>query len=254
MQAEGGLMSITGAADGPPFRLGVAIADITTGLFAAQGILAALLARAKTGKGQHVDVGMLDAVAALLTYQAGIHFTTGATPSRIGNRHPTIVPYETFAAADGDVVIAVGNDDQFRRMCAALGRADLAEDPRFRTNAARVEQYSALKPLLDRILAGWTRDELVATLVAAGVPCGRVRTVTETLADPQLAARDMIATLPHLTAGDVRVLGTPVKLSATPGEMRTAPPVLGQHTDAILANDVGLTIEEIRALRAEGVV
>jgi crotonobetainyl-CoA:carnitine CoA-transferase CaiB-like acyl-CoA transferase len=254
MQAEGGLMSVTGAPDGPPFRLGVAIADIASGLFAAQGILAALVARTRTGRGQFVDVGMLDAVAALLTYQAGIYFTTGITPPRMGNRHPTIVPYETFAASDGEFVLAVGNDDQFRRMCAVIGRTAFASDPRFATNATRVEHYAALKPALDAVFADWKRDDLVDAFTAAGVPCGSVRTVAEALGDPQIAAREMIATLVHKTIGDVRVLGTPVKLSETPAELQSAPPTLGQHTDRILREDAGLREDEIQALRAVGAI
>src|SRR5258705_4158259 len=146
MQAEGGLMSITGAADGPPFRLGVAIADIASGMFAAQGITAALFARERTGAGQAVDIAMFDSVAALLTYQAGIYFATGTAPARMGNRHPTIVPYETFHASDGDFVLAVGNDDQWRRFCAV---AELGDDERFATNRQRVTNYTTLKPLLD---------------------------------------------------------------------------------------------------------
>ena len=145
-------MSITGAPDGPPFRLGVAIADIVSGMFAAQGIAMALLARVRTGRGQRVDVGMLDATAALLTYQAGIYFATGATPGRLGNRHPTIVPYETFPAADGEFVVAVGNDEQWRRFCRILGAAALADDERFATNRDRVSHYDELRPLLvDRL-------------------------------------------------------------------------------------------------------
>ena len=254
MQAEGGLMSVTGAADGPPFRLGVAIADIATGMFAAQAILAALVARDRTGRGQHVDVAMLDSVAALLTYQAGIFFATGTTPPRMGNRHPTIVPYETFSAADGEFVLAVGNDDQFRRLCVVLGRPDIASDERFASNARRVEHYAALKAALDPVIAQWTRPKLVEALTSAGVPCGSVRSVAEALADPQLAARDMIVALQHQSAGTVRVLGTPLKLSDTPAEVHAAPPVLGQHTEAILRNDVGLSDEEIRTLRESGAI
>ncbi len=248
IQAEGGLMSITGAADGPPFRLGVAIADIATGLFAAQGVLAAIYARERTGRGQHVDIGMLDSVTALLTYQAAIAFATGATPSRMGNRHPSIAPYDTFSAADGDFVLSVGNDDQFRRMCGLLGRPELPSDARFATNAARVTNYDALRPALLEAFAPWQRDPLLRALTDAGVPCGAVRSITEALADPQLAARDMIVELPHLTAGNVRVLGSPVKMSDTPARISSAPPALGQHTRSILRDDVGLSDEEIRAL------
>jgi crotonobetainyl-CoA:carnitine CoA-transferase CaiB-like acyl-CoA transferase len=258
MQAEGGLMSITGAADGPPFRLGVAIGDIATGMFAVQGILAALFARERTlrqssgqaGRGQRVDIAMLDAVTALLTYQASSVFATGETPVRMGNRHPSIAPYDTFAAADGDFVLSVGNDDQFRRCCAVLGQGALAEDTRFRTNQDRVRNYDVLRAALVPLLAARPRAELLRALTAAGVPNGAVRSVTEALADPQLAAREMIVPLEHATAGAIRVLGTPLKLSDTPATVRTPPPTLGQHTVKILREDVGLSDAEIDALTA----
>jgi formyl-CoA transferase/CoA:oxalate CoA-transferase len=262
MQAEGGLMSITGAAGGPPFRLGVAIADIATGMFAVQGILAALFARERasregsgqTGRGQHVDIAMLDAVTALLTYQASIAFATGDTPTRMGNRHPSIAPYDTFAAADGDFVLSVGNDDQFQRLARVLGRPGLATDPRFVSNADRVMNHDALRGELSPLLAAWRRTDLVRALTAAGVPSAAVRNVTEALADPQLAAREMIVPLEHLTAGPIRVLGTPLKLSATPAAVRTPPPSLGQHTAAILAQDLGLSDQDIDSLRTDGAI
>jgi crotonobetainyl-CoA:carnitine CoA-transferase CaiB-like acyl-CoA transferase len=261
MQAEGGLMSITGAPDGPPFRLGVAIADIATGMFAVQGILAALFARERTprqgsgqaGRGQLVDIAMLDAVTALLTYQASTTFATGNTPGRLGNRHPSIAPYDTFAAADGDFVLSVGNDDQFHRLARLLGRPGLAADPRFATNAERVANHDALRRELSPLLTAWTRQDLLQALTAAGVPGGAVRSVTEALADPQLAARDMIVPLDHLTEGPIRVLGTPLKLSDTPAAVRTPPPALGQHTAAILGRDLGLREAEIASLKADGV-
>ena len=252
MQAEGGLMSITGDADGPPFRVGVAIGDIATGMFAVQGILAALLARARSGRGQLVDIGMLDAVTALLSYQASSALATGGTPARMGNRHPSIAPYDTFAAADGEFVLSVGNDDQFRRLAVVLKSAALADDSRYRTNADRVINGDALRDDLSALLAGWRRAELLAALRQAGVPSGAVRTVTEALADPQVMAREMIVPIEHVTAGTIRVLGTPLKLSATPAGIRTPPPALGQHTDAILAEDAGLTREEILELRQAG--
>jgi len=248
MQAEGGLMSITGAEDGPPFRLGVAIADIATGMFAVQAILAALLARQRTGRGQRVDVAMLDAVASLLTYQASSAFATGATPTRMGNRHPSIAPYDTFAAADGEFVLSVGNDEQFRRLAAVVNRDGLADDPRFATNADRVARYDELRQDLSAAFAPWRRAELIAALTAAGVPCGAVRSVTEALADPQLAARDMIVPLEHATAGPIRVLGSPLKLSATPATVRTPPPALGQHTFEVLRDEAGLTDAQIAEL------
>ena len=265
VQAEGGLMSITGAADGPPFRLGVAIGDIATGMFAVQGILAALFARERTprqssgqaprqAQGQHVDIAMLDAVTALLTYQASFAFSTGLTPGRMGNRHPSIAPYDTFAAADGDFVLSVGNDDQFHRLALVLGRPGMTSDPRFATNADRVVHGDALRGELAPLLAAWTRKDLVQALTAAGVPSGAVRSVTEALADPQLAARDMIVPLEHLTAGPIRVLGTPLKLSGTPAAVRTPPPTLGQHTTAILTKDLGVGAAEIETLRSDGVI
>jgi formyl-CoA transferase/CoA:oxalate CoA-transferase len=254
MQAEAGLMSITGAAGGPPFRLGVAIGDIATGMFAVQGILAALFARERLGRGQRVDIAMLDSVTALLSYQASSAFATGAAPERMGNRHPSIAPYDTFAAADGEFVLSVGNDDLFRRLAAALGRSGLADDARFLTNADRVMNHDALRNELSALLASWSLQDLLRELARAGVPAGAVRSVTEALADPQLAAREMIVPLSHLTAGTIRVLGTPLKLSETPASIRTPPPALGQHTDAILAGDLGFTQSEVESLRTQKVI
>jgi crotonobetainyl-CoA:carnitine CoA-transferase CaiB-like acyl-CoA transferase len=254
VQAEGGLMSITGAADGPPYRLGVAISDIVSGLFATQGIAFALLARQHTGKGQLVDVAMLDATAALLTYQAGIFFATGQTPGRLGNRHPTIVPYETFEASDGDFVIAVGNDEQWRRFCAVAGLDTLAADERFATNRTRVANYDVLRPLLAVRLRAETRGAWVDRLRGAGVPCGAVRDVAEVLDDPHLEARGMIQAIEHAVAGAMRVTGVPIKLSDTPGAVRTPPPLLGEHTEKILSGDAGLSADEILSLRSSGVI
>jgi crotonobetainyl-CoA:carnitine CoA-transferase CaiB-like acyl-CoA transferase len=250
VQAEGGLMSITGAADGEPFRLGVAIADIVSGMFAAQGIGFALLARERTGKGQLVDVSMLDATAALLTYQAGNYFATGQTPGRLGNRHPTIVPYETFEASDGTFVIAVGNDEQWRRFCATAGLDTLGGDERFATNRARVAHYEVLRPLIAARLASESRDFWVDRFRGAGVPCGSVRDVAEVLNDPQIEAREMVREIEHDVAGAIRVTGVPIKLSATPGAVRTPPPLLGEHTNAVLSRDARYTESEIAALRS----
>jgi crotonobetainyl-CoA:carnitine CoA-transferase CaiB-like acyl-CoA transferase len=251
MQGEGGLMSITGAPDGPPYRLGVAIADLVSGMFAAQGITAALFARERTGEGQAVDIAMLDSVAALLSYQAGIYFASGAAPVRMGNRHPTIVPYETFSASDGEFVLAVGNDEQWRRFCEVAG---LGHDDRFATNRLRVVGHSELKPTLDARLRTQTRAYWITQLTAAGVPCGSVRDLHELFADPQVAARDMVLELQHATVGPLRVLGTPLKLSKTPGSIRTPPPRLGEHTDSVLMNDLGMARDEVGALRAKGVI
>ncbi len=254
IQAEAGLMSVTGEADGPPLRLGVAIADIVSGMFAAQGIAMALLARARSGRGQLVDIGMLDSTAALLTYQAASYFVTGRAPGRLGNRHPTIVPYETFEAADGDFVLAVGNDDLWRRFCKVSELMDLASDPRFATNRARVEHYDELRPILVDRLRTRSRSAWIAALNVEGVPSGAVRDVAEVLNDPQLAAREMIEAVEHATLGSVRTLGIPIKLSDTPGAVRSAPPTLGQHTDQILRTDLALTDAEIARLRGTAAV
>ena len=243
-------MSITGAVDGPAFRLGVAIADIVSGLFAAQGITLALLARARSGRGQFVDIGMLDSTVALLTYQAASYFAAGRAPERLGNKHPTIVPYETFLASDGEFILAVGNDEQWRRFCAVAGLDALARDPRFTTNSDRFRHYEDLKSILGERLRTRSRAEWIAALNAEGVPCGGVRDIGEVLRDPQLSARDMIQVLEHATLGAIRTLGLPIKLSDTPGAVRTAPPTLGQHTNEILTNDLGMTGAEIAALRA----
>jgi crotonobetainyl-CoA:carnitine CoA-transferase CaiB-like acyl-CoA transferase len=251
MQAEGGLMSITGAADGPPYRLGVAIVDIVSGMFAAYGIALALLARERTGRGQEVDLAMLDATVALLTYQAGNYFASGKVPARLGNRHPSIVPYETFAASDGEFVLAVGNDDQWRRFCAIAG---LPEDARFATNRQRVTGYDQLRPLVADRLRTEPRRYWIDRLTTAGVPCGSVRNFQELFEDPQLAAREMIARVEHATIGQLQALGVPVKLSDTPGSVRTPPPTLGQHTIAVLERDLGFSADAIAELRRQHVI
>ncbi|HEX7138399.1 MAG TPA: CoA transferase, partial [Vicinamibacterales bacterium] len=237
MQGEGGLMSITGAPDGPPVRLGVAIADIVSGMFAAYGISMALFARERTGRGQEVDVAMLDAVTALLTYQAGNYFASGKSPERLGNRHPSIAPYETFTAADGDFVLAVGNDDLWRKFCTV---AELDAGDRFATNRQRVSDYDALRPIIASRLKTQSRQYWIERLTAAGVPCGSVRDLQELFDDPQIRARKMVALIEHQTIGALKVLGMPVKLSDTPGLLRSAPPRLGEHTDVVLQRDLGL--------------
>ena len=253
MQAEGGLMSVTGDADRPGYRLGVAITDMVAGLYCSQGITAALLARERSGEGQRVDIGMLDTTAALLTYQAANWFATGQTPQRRGNRHATIAPYETFTTADGEIVVAVGNDDLWKRFCPAVGLPELAANPRFATNRDRMANYDDMRPPIDRVFRTATNAEWIARLNAAGVANGEVRDIGQMLNDPQLAAREMVQTMMHPTVGAIRVVGAPIKLSATPASLRTPPPVLGQHTDAVLA-ELGYAAGEIAALRATRVV
>jgi formyl-CoA transferase/CoA:oxalate CoA-transferase len=253
-QAEGGLMSVTGEADRPPVRVGVAIADIVSGMFAFQGLLLALVARSRTGRGQLVDVSLLDSITALLSYQASRYLIAGDVPGRTGNRHATIAPYDTFAAQDGVLVLAVGNDAQWRRLCAALDLSELAGDRRFDTNEGRVVHEAAVRPPLAAALRSRTLNDLVARLREAGVPCGAVRAVDEALADPQIAARSMIETVPHPTIGRLNLLGLPVKLSDTPGAVRSPPPRLGEHTRSVLQDDLGRDAATIQELAAAGTI
>jgi formyl-CoA transferase/CoA:oxalate CoA-transferase len=253
IQAEGGLMSVTGDADGPAFRVGVAVTDMVAGLLAAQGIALALFARERTGRGQHVDISMLDGVISLLSYHASTYLTTGAESRRVGNRHATIAPYDTFSASDGELFLAVGNDDQFQRFCRASGLTHLLGDDRFSTNPSRVRNEGALKRLLDPVIHARTKADWIRELAAAGVPCGAVRSVPEALSDPQVSARHMIEAVEHAVLGPMKVLGTPIKLSDTAASVRTAPPTLGQHTDTVLT-ELGLTTDEIAGLRKRSVV
>ena len=254
LQGEAGIMSITGPPEGSGYKVGVAIADIASGLFAAQGTLLALYSREKTGVGQHVDVAMLDSVAALLTYQAGIYFATGEPPKRAGNAHPTVAPYETFRAKDGDVILAAGNDTLWQKFCTVAGLEAHVTDPRFATNRERVRNYAALRPIVAEAFLTRTRDEWLTLLNNAGIPAGPVRDLHEVLTDEQLLARDMVHHLQHSTAGTVQVLGVPVKLSDTAGSVRTAPPALGEHSDQVLMQDLGLSAAKVAELRTAGVL
>jgi formyl-CoA transferase len=253
IQAEGGLMSVTGDADGRAFRVGVAVTDMVAGLLAAQGIVLALYARERTGRGQRVDISMLDGVISLLSYHASIYLTTGEESRRLGNRHATIAPYDTFAAADGELFLAVGNDEQFKRFCAAAGLEQLQEDKRFSTNPLRVASEAALKDIIEPVIRQRKRDDWIRDLARAGVPCGAVRSVSEALSDPQVSARRMIEAVEHSVLGPMKVLGTPIKLSDTAPEIRTPPPVLGQHTDLVLS-ELGYGTSDIARLREQAVV
>ena len=254
LQGEAGIMSITGPAEGSGYKVGIAIADLASGLFAAQGTLLALYAREKTGVGQHVDVAMLDSVAALLTYQAGIYFANGEPPKRAGNAHPTVAPYETFRAKDGDVILAAGNDDLWKKFCRVANLDAHVADPKFATNRERVRNYATLRPIVAAAFLTKTRDEWLTLLNDAGIPAGPVRDLREVLTDEQLIARDMVHSLKHSTAGTVQVLGVPVKLSDTKGSVRTAPPALGEHTDRVLTEYLGLSAERVAELRSARVL
>jgi crotonobetainyl-CoA:carnitine CoA-transferase CaiB-like acyl-CoA transferase len=254
IQAEGGLMSITGDPSAPPVRVGVAIADIASGMFAVQGILLALIARASSGRGQAVDISMFDATTALLTYQGQRTLVEGVAPTRLGNRHASIAPYDTFDTSDGTLVLSVGNDEQWRRFCREAALDDAANDARFATNTSRVKHYSVLQPIVARAIGSDTLAHWLERLRACGVPAGAVRAIDAVLDDAQLAAREMIASVDHPSIGALRVLGVPVKLSETPGSVRMAPPLLGQHTAAVLQHDLGLSLDDIDALARAGVL
>ncbi|MBI4637935.1 MAG: CoA transferase [Candidatus Rokubacteria bacterium] len=254
VQAESGIMDLTGFADGPPVKVGNSIADLVAGMMAAHGIVLALLARSRTRRGQKVEIGMLDVMAALLTYQAGSYFGTGGRPTRRGNAHPSIVPYEVFRTADAYLVLGVANTSLWQRCCAALERPELAKDPRYDTEAKRVQHRDTLVPLLNEILAARSADEWLKRLEAAGVPAGRIRSVAEVCESAHLRARGMIVTLPHPTAGTVTVMGVPVRLHGTPGAVTAPPPLLGQHTDRILRSLLGISKVEIARLRRDGVI
>ena len=247
VQAAGGLMSITGEPDGPPLKVGVAVADLFTGLYAVTAILAALREAEATGRGRHLDVALHDCQLAMLANQASSALATGRAPRRLGNQHPSIVPYQTFDASNGPVVLAVGNDAQFRAFARAAGEGGLADDPRFATNAARVENRDALIARLVPIMASRTAADWQASLGAAGVPCGPIRDVAEALASEEAAARGMV-----LTHEDGRrTVAAPVDMGGRADA--TPPPALGQHTDEVLA-ELGVEADEAARLRADGVV
>ena len=253
VQGESGLMDLTGEADGPPTRIGTSIADLTAGVMAAQGITLALYARQTTGRGQHVKIAMLDAVASLLTYNAGNYFATGESPTRRGNDHPSVVPYQTLRAKDGWMNLAVANDSLWVRYCDAIERPDLRDDPRFATAPERVNHRDTLVPIIVALTAARTVQQWVDLLGAAGVPCGRIRNVAEVCTNPQLTERGKVVDRPHPTAGIVTMIGLPIELSDTPGRIQTAPPLLGEHTDDVL-RDAGYTDDEIHTFRKDGAI
>ncbi len=254
VQGESGVMSLTGFPEGPPCKVGLSIADIIAGMYAVQGIAFALYAREKTGRGQRIDVALLDGMISFLTYQAGIYFATEQSPTRMGNLHPTIMPYETFEAADGHLNVAVGNTSLFQRFCQVLNRPELAADPRFATDAGRVEHREALRPILETLLRAQPVAAWLEAFTTAGIPCGSIKAVAEVFASPQVLAREMVRTLVHPKVGPVRVTGNPLKMSETPGAVEQPPPLLGEHTDQVLAEWLGLDGEACMALRRDGVI
>jgi formyl-CoA transferase len=253
-QAMSGIMSITGEPNGAPMKVGVAIVDVTAALFTLNGILAALYERTTTGRGQRVDCSLLQAALAWLVNVGQNFLVSGNPPGRYGNAHPNIVPYQPFAAADRPIAIASANQRQFEALCRLLGRPEIAADPRFADNAARLANREALVALLQEEFSRKSADEWLRLLNEAGIAAGPINSVPEALADPQVQALDVLKTLPHPTAGEVRVVGTPFSLSASEIGPRSAPPLLGQHTDAVLRDVLGRSDAGIAALREAGAI
>jgi CoA:oxalate CoA-transferase len=254
VQGMGGIMSVTGQEGGEPTRVGASIGDITAGLFTVIGILTALYHRAVTGQGQKVDVAMLDCQVAILENAIARYLTSGAVPGPVGNRHPSITPFEAFQAKDGYIIIAVGNDRLWATFCQLIERADLIADERFRSNQARTKNQKQLKAILDEIFPTRTVDGWIEALDGAGIPCGPINTVDRVIANPQVQARDMIVEVEHPVAGHLKMPGVPIKLSATPGEVSKPSPLLGQHTNQVLLELLGLDEAEVAALHAKKVV
>ncbi len=257
VQGMGGLMSVTGERDdlpgGGPQKVGVAVADLFTGLYATVAILAALRHRDATGQGQVIDMALLDTQLAMLANLGSNYLCSGKVPGRMGNAHQNIVPYQVFETSDGHLILAVGNDRQFAKFCEIAGQPGWAQDPRFATNAERVRHRAVLVPLLEAVIRQRPRADWLAALEAAKVPCGAINSIAEALNDPQAQSRGAIVAMPHPLTPDMRLVASPMKLSATPVSYRCAPPLLGQHTDELL-QQAGCSVEEITKWRAAGVV
>ncbi len=253
IQGLGGLMSLTGRAEAEegagPVKVGVALTDILTGLYSSTAILAALAHRDQSGEGQHIDMALLDVQVACLANQAMNYLSTGVAPRRLGNAHPNIVPYQDFPTADGDFILTVGNDSQFRKFAEVAGRPEWADDPRFKSNTLRVAHRAELIPLIRQVTVFKTTVQWVAELEAAGVPCGPINDLAQVFADPQVVARGLAIELPHALGGTVPLVASPIRLSQTPVEYHRAPPLLGEHTQAVLRDVLGLSDEAIALLR-----
>ena len=255
IQAQGGVMSIIGDPDGPPMKVGVAIVDITAGLFASSAILAALHYRVKTGIGQYIDIALLDSQVAWLANQASNYLISGRVPRRMGNAHPNIVPYETFKARDGIyIALGVGNDNQWRKFCKLAELEHLMNDPRYATNPKRVENRKELVSFLQGVFLQKTSDEWLKLLGEAEIPSGPINTIDRVLADPQVLAREMVLEMEHPSTGKYKVIGSPMKLSETPVQYRIPPPLLGEHTAEVLRDILGYTQAEISRLKEEKVI
>lgn len=258
IQGMAGLMSLTGRADdapgGGPLKAGVPVADLVTGLYAAISILAALMHARATGEGQHIDAGLMQGQMATLANHWSAFLNAGVVPARMGNAHATVVPYRDFRAADGDLIVAVGSDSQFRKLCAILGRDDLAADPGLATNAGRQRNRARLEAALAETIAGWTMADLIAAMEQEGVPGGPINRLDQLFADPQVAATGMVVEVARSDGTPVRVVPYPHRLSATPARVASAPPRLGEHTRVVLARDLGLGDAELDRLAAAGII
>ncbi|MDA8110499.1 MAG: CaiB/BaiF CoA-transferase family protein [Betaproteobacteria bacterium] len=257
-QGMGGLMSITGERDnrpgGGPQKVGIAITDVLTGMYASLAVCAALASRERSGKGQYIDCALLDTIVAFNANQAVSYFCSGNVPRRWGNAHPQVVPYEAFATADGHMILAVGNDAQFARFCAVAGRPELARDERFRTNSQRIVNREALIPIVAAIMRTRGKRDWLAALEAAGVPCGPINDMREVFEEPQVVHRGLRVDIPHPLGATAPVVASPMRFSDTPVEYRRAPPLLGEHTDEVLTAVLGKDAAEIARLRDAGIV
>ncbi|ENA29342.1 MULTISPECIES: CaiB/BaiF CoA transferase family protein [Pseudomonas] len=258
IQGLGGLMSLTGHPDddegGGPVKTGVALVDILTGLYATVAVLAALNHRTQTGEGQHIDMALLDVEVACLANQAMNYLVSGESPTRLGNAHPNIVPYQAFPTADGDMILTIGNDAQFRRFCEVADRLDWVNDPRFATNQARVVHRMELVPLIRQVTVFRRTEEWIALLEAVGVPCGPINSVAQVFADKQVAARSLVFTMAHPLGQTVPQVASPIRLSRTPVEYRRPPPLLGEHTEQVLRYLLGHGDARVNAWRQAGIV
>jgi formyl-CoA transferase len=257
-QGMGGLMSITGERDGQPGagpqKVGIAITDVLTGMYASVAILAAITHRERTGEGQYIDAALLDTIVAFNANQIVSYFASGNIPQRYGNAHANVVPYEVFATSDGHIILAIGNDSQFESFCKAAGRPGLAQDARFRTNSARIVHREELIPLVRELMRTRTKRDWISTLEAASVPCGPINNMQEVFEDPQVRHRGLRVDMPHPLGGVAPVVRSPLRLSATPVEYRLAPPTLGQHNDEVLKGLLGRSDAELQQLKAAGIV
>ena len=254
IQAMGGLMSVTGSEDGEPMKVGVAVADVMTGLYASNAIQAALIHQLRTGQGQHIDLALLDVQVATLANQAMNYLATGDNPKRLGNAHPNIVPYQAFATTDGHIILAVGNDGQFQRFCQVAGANELFSNPQYTSNALRVANRNELVPEVSQLLKQQTTQWWLTALNEVGVPCGPICTIDQVFDNPQIQAREMKIALDHLQLGKVESVANPIKLSATPLQYSQAPPMLGEHTLAVLQDWLAMEEPEYNALLSAQVI